>query len=101
MACVHGCPAMLRTRAADRLATGARRMCTVPITHVARIVRMHVASERQAAKADAVVVKMRAALEEAAPPGYAKMVRTVCKTEWAYETAIVFRSLDDFKARRA
>lgn len=92
---------MLRTRAADRLATGARRMCTVPITHVARIVRMHVASERQAAKADAVVVKMRAALEEAAPPGYAKMVRTVCKTEWAYETAIVFRSLDDFKARRA
>jgi hypothetical protein len=62
---------------------------------------MHVASERQAAKADAVVAKMRAALEQGAPPGYTRMVRTVCKTEWAYETAIVFRSLDEFKARWA
>ena len=31
-------------------------------------------------------------------PGFVKMVRTVCKSEWAYEGAIVFDSLDNFKS---
>merc|ERR1719152_513534 len=31
-------------------------------------------------------------------PGFVKMTRTVCKTEWAYEFALVFASLSDLEA---
>jgi len=81
---------------------GMRGVCTVvPIRHVARIVRLHVAGESEAAQADIVVAKMRAELDRAALPGYLKIIRTVCKSEWAYETAIVYDSLENFKVRRA
>ena len=79
-----------------------RGLCTVEINSVARIVRMHVAGESQAAKADKAVLAIKKALEEAQAAkeiqGFTKVVRTVCKTEWAYEGAIVFDSLDNFKA---
>ena len=79
-----------------------RGLCTVEINSVARIVRMHVAGESQAAKADKAVLAIKRALEEAQAAkeiqGFTKVVRTVCKTEWAYEGAIVFDSLDNFKA---
>merc|ERR1719498_1424804 len=34
-------------------------------------------------------------------PGFVKMTRTVCKTEWAYEFAFIFASLSDLEAYMA
>ena len=34
-------------------------------------------------------------------PRHVAQVRTVCKAEWAYEAAIVFDSLDNFKGEHA
>ena len=48
-------------------------------------------------KADALVTDAKAKIEAAGLPGYEKVVRTVCKAEWAYEAAVVFDSLDNFK----
>ena len=47
-------------------------------------------------KADAIVKSMEPDLK--AMPGYVKMVRQVCKSEWAYEAALVFDNIDNFKA---
>ena len=94
---------MLRTiqlaRRTTLPATLSRRgMATeIPIGSVARLFRMHVADENAAIKADAIVETIKADLASAGLPGYVKTVRTVCKAEWAYEGALVFDSLDNFK----
>ena len=77
-------------------AMAVRRLSSeIPIGMVARVMRMDVAGEEEAMKADAIVKSMEPDLK--AMPGYVKMVRQVCKSEWAYEGAIVFDSLDNFK----
>ena len=47
-------------------------------------------------KTDALVEDFKAGL--ASKGGYVKTVRTVCKSEWAYELSVVFKDLDSFKA---
>mmetsp|Transcript_34697 Transcript_34697/g.79138 ORF Transcript_34697/g.79138 Transcript_34697/m.79138 type:complete len:88 (+) Transcript_34697:206-469(+) len=49
-------------------------------------------------KCDAIFKQIDQAAKKASIPGYDKTVRTVCKSEWAYEVAIVMNDLDSFKA---
>lgn len=71
----------------------------MPIRQVAAIYKMNVGDEEKAVAMDAYVRETSAALKAA--PGYVKTVRSVCKTEWAYEAYFVFDSLDSFKAYKA
>ena len=76
---------------------GVRAFATeIPITQVARVAKMNVENESGAVAADALVAEMLPILREV--PGFVKFKRTVCKSEWAYETETVFDSLDSFKA---
>ena len=68
----------------------------IPINQVSRVYRMNVGNEETALKVDALAKE--AAAKVASQPGFVKMTRTVCKSEWAYEMSIVFDSLDSFKA---
>ena len=52
----------------------------------------HVADEEAAQKADVMVADAKAKLEAANLPGYTKVVRTVCKAEWAYEVRLLVHS---------
>jgi len=67
----------------------------VKIGNVARVTRTHVGDEANALKADAMLAELLPGLQEL--DGYVKTSRTVCKAEWAYEVAIVFKDLDSFK----
>lgn len=69
----------------------------IPVASVARVMRMSVGDEATAMKADAMM-KDEVLPLVAAQKGYVKMIRTVCKTEWAYEVSFVFDSFDNFKA---
>ena len=54
--------------------------------------------EADAVKADAIVSRVASDLSASQLPGYLKVNRTVCKSEWAYEYEIIFSDLDNFKA---
>jgi len=73
-----------------------RAFSSISINQVARVGRVNVGNEENALKADAFFKDAKKAY--AALPGFVKMNRTVCKSEWAYEVEIVFDSLDNFKA---
>ena len=59
---------------------------------------MKVSGEADAVKADAIVSRVASDLSASQLPGYLKVNRTVCKSEWAYEYEIIFSDLDNFKA---
>ena len=67
----------------------------IPVAAVARVMRMSVAGEADAIKADVLTNKMGVVCKDM--PGFLTMTRTVCKEEWAYERAIVFNSLTNFQ----
>merc|ERR1719164_307691 len=73
----------------------ARGFAEIPIKQVASVSRWHVGNEENAMKTDALVEELKAGL--ASKDGYLKTVRTVCKSEWAYELSVVFKDLDSFK----
>ena len=54
--------------------------------------------EADAVKADAIVSRVASDLSASQLPGYLKVNRKVCKSEWAYEYEIIFSDLDNFKA---
>ena len=70
----------------------ARTMSTIPVNNVARIVRMKVAGEEDAIKADAIVKKVNQQMQTAGLAGFQKVKRTVCKSEWAYEVEVILPS---------
>ena len=89
-------------RAASRLAArpalapfGVRHLA-VPVNQVARVMRMHVADEDAASKVDAIVAELEPKMK--GQKGFVKVTRAVCKSEWAYEAALVFDNIDNFKA---
>ena len=89
-------------RAASRLAArpalapfGVRPLA-VPVNQVARVMRMHVADEDAASKVDAIVAELEPKMK--GQKGFVKVTRAVCKSEWAYEAALVFDNIDNFKA---
>lgn len=73
-----------------------RAFSSIPINKVARVYRFHVDGEETAAKMDDLVKRANEKLKTV--NGYEKYVRTVCKSEWAYEFSLIFGSLDAFKA---
>ena len=78
--------------------SGVRRALStaeVPIKQVAAIYRMNIGDEAGAVAMDAFVNEQAASL--AAAPGYVKTVRSLCKSEWAYEVYFVFDGLGSFK----
>lgn len=76
--------------------TAQRRFSTeIPITQVARILRLNVKNEETAIKLDDIVRQDVQNLKKL--PGFVKVNRSVCKAEWAYEVAVVFDSLDNLK----
>jgi antibiotic biosynthesis monooxygenase (ABM) superfamily enzyme len=86
----------LRTAAIATRRTAVRCFSTeIPINKVARVVRMHVGDEANAIECDKVVQEAKSILTGV--PGYVGLQRTVCKAEWAYEVAVIFDSLDNFK----
>jgi len=73
----------------------------IPITRVARVYRATVKDEEGALKLDALVNDVQTKLlanREEKSKGFVKIVRMVCKSEWAFEVNIVWRSFDDFTA---
>ena len=68
----------------------------IPINKVASVWKLNVGNEANALVMDGVIKDNLKVIEKA--PGFVKAERTVCKSEWAYETAFVFDSLDSFKA---
>jgi antibiotic biosynthesis monooxygenase (ABM) superfamily enzyme len=56
---------------------------------------MSVSGEADAIKADAITRQVEAILKPM--PGFVAIQRAVCNEEWAYERAVVFDSLDNFK----
>jgi len=84
-------------RAPDQFTIGSE----VALKRVAKVYRGKVKDEADALKVDAAVNELHAKLSEGKKDktkGFVKTTRTVCKTEWAYECSVVWRSLDDFKA---
>jgi hypothetical protein len=80
-------------RAAQRAA-----FSTIPVEHVARVVRMHVGDEATAVKADAVFQRALGEIKaEFGGKGGVSATRTVCKSEWEYEVEMVFQ-LEAFQA---
>jgi hypothetical protein len=73
-----------------------RAMSTIPVDHVARVVRMHVADEEAAMKADSLFQQGLDLFKNENPSGFVEARRTVCKAEWAYEVEVVFE-VDHFK----
>ena len=79
------------------LRQSSRAMSTIPVNHVARIVRMHVENEEEAMKADVIFQRGLDLFKSAdAPAGMVSAKRTVCKAEWAYEVEMIFEG-DKFK----
>ena len=78
------------SRTASTLRVASRSMSTIPVDHVARVVRMHVADEESAMKADALLQQGLTLLKAENPAGFVEVRRTVCKAEWAYEVEITF-----------
>merc|ERR1740117_1584943 len=73
----------------------------VPVKNVARVYRTKVKDEAGALELDGYVNDLRAKLaanRKEKTKGFVKIIRTVCKTEWAYEVTVMWRSHDDFKA---
>ena len=56
------------------------------------------AAQARSEAADALVAQAVAKFNAAALPGYQETQRTVCKSEWAYEVAVVFEGFDNFSA---
>merc|ERR1712217_608253 len=77
-----------------------RPVSTIPIGKVARVGRFHVKDEESAVKMDEIIKSTMADVDKYDPPikGYLGTNRTVCKSEWAYEVAVIFDNLDNFKA---
>ena len=64
---------------------------TIPVEHVARVMRMHVGDEETALKADAVFQRALGEIKaEYGGNGGVSATRTVCKSEWEYEVEMVF-----------
>jgi len=73
----------------------------IPIGRVARVYRAKVSGEENALKLDVFLNDMHSKLsanKKDKTKGFIKLIRTVCKTEWAYEVTVVWRTFDDFKA---
>lgn len=69
----------------------------IPINQVASVYRYaDVGGEDTAVKVDEILKEAMGKLSS--QPGYVKTVRTVCKSEWAYEMEFVFDSYDSFVA---
>ena len=54
------------------------------------------ADEDAASKVDAIVAELEPKMK--GQKGFVKVTRAVCKSEWAYEAALVFDNIDNFKA---
>lgn len=67
----------------------------IPVTQVAKIIRLHVSSKPDALALDALV-KGPAFAHVRSQPGFVSVTRTVCKAELAYEVSVVFDSGDSF-----
>merc|ERR1740139_586683 len=91
--------AIVRAVSAVRPMVGHRAFSAVPINGVARIIRFHVDGEESALKVDDAIREILPECKK--QPGYVSTTRTVCKAEWAYEIAVKFDSLDNFKAYMA
>lgn len=73
----------------------------IPIKRVARVYRATVKDEEGALKLDALANEVQNKLREnrkEKAKGFVKLVRMVCKTEWACEVNIIWRSFEDFAA---
>ena len=88
---------MMLTRSSLSLLPGLRRTAqraafsTIPVEHVARVMRMHVGDEETAVKADAVFQRALGEIKaEYGGNGGVSATRTVCKSEWEYEVEMVF-----------
>ena len=69
----------------------------VPISQVARVLRVTVAGEEAAAKLDAIVRgDVFSAVRQ--QTGYVKTTRMLCKSEWVYEVGVVFDSAASYEA---
>lgn len=85
----------------ERLPTQLKIENEIPIGQVARVYRAKVADEAAALKLDALVNTIHAKFvknKKEKTKGFVKMTRTVCKTEWAYEISVVWRTFADFEA---
>jgi len=96
--------AVAKKKAAPKKERPPRQLATegeIPIKRVARVYRATVKDEEGALKLDAlandVQTKLRENRKEKAK-GFVKLVRMVCKTEWAVEVNIIWGSFDDFTA---
>jgi antibiotic biosynthesis monooxygenase (ABM) superfamily enzyme len=91
-------PAQLKTVAqrSSPVVQTARRSLSIPVNQVARVMRMTVAGEPEAEKVDKIVNEMLPDLKGF--DGFNSVTRHVCKTEWAYEVAVVFDGLENFKS---
>jgi len=67
----------------------------VAVNQVARVVRLTVPGEEAAVQIDGAL-RGPAMAAVRALPGFVKVVRTVCKSEWAYQVSIVFDSDEHF-----
>ena len=56
------------------------------------------AGEEDAIRADEFLVRGTEEMKSYDGPGFLKVTRQVCKTEWAYEVSVIFDNLDNFKA---
>jgi hypothetical protein len=86
---------LARSRILACQSTISRATEEIPVASVARVMRMSVSGEADAIKVDNLTREMEKIIKPM--PGFVTMTRTVCKTEWAYERAIVFNSLATFK----
>lgn len=70
----------------------------VAVTEVARLIRLTLKNgEDDALRLDGEALRGPGMAAVRALPGFVKVVRTVCKSEWAYEVAIVFDSHSNFE----
>jgi len=93
--------AALPEEARNKLVSACEASQEIPINAVARVYRGKVKDEATALQLDALLNDMQAKLasnKDDAAKGFVKMVRTVCKTEWAYEALVVWATHADFQA---
>ena len=80
---------MLRNLAKSTLRPSmVRSFAAIPVHNVARVARFHVKDEEAAEAVDAELMLAFEGVRTA--PGFQKLTRTVCKSEWAYEISVVF-----------
>ena len=82
----------------NKLAQPFRSLSTVvPVTQVATHFKINVKDEETAAKMDAFVKEVALPVTTQTV-GFQKVVRTVCKTEWAYELFFVWDNGSNYQA---